>query len=58
MNRHTINGAPIAPAAIVIQADRFELARCGCPTCLQLDAAYPREGWQLAFWPYRPAWRS
>lgn len=50
--------APIAPAAIVIQADRFELLRCRYPSCLALDAQHPREGWQLSFWRYAPAWRA
>mgnify|MGYP000028130580 CR=1 FL=1 len=41
--------------AIVQQADRFELLRCRCPECLALDALHPREGFQLALFPYRPS---
>jgi hypothetical protein len=44
---------PLSRPAIVIQADRFELARCRCPRCLALDALYPNEGFQLALFPYR-----
>lgn len=43
------------PAVIVQQADRFDLLRCRCPTCLLLDAQHPGEGFQLALFPYRPA---
>lgn len=43
---------PAAPPAIVAPADRFELLRCRCPVCLILDAQFPREGFQLALFPY------
>ena len=42
-----------ARPAIVIHADRFDLLRCRCPTCLALDAQFPGEGFQLALFPYR-----
>jgi hypothetical protein len=41
-------------AAILSQAYAATGARCLCPTCLRLDARYPTEGYQLAFWPWRP----
>lgn len=41
-------------AAIVQQANRFDLLRCRCPVCLGLDAAHPGEAFQLALFPYRP----
>lgn len=50
-------GAAIDPPAIVVKADIFELHRCRCPECLQLDVMYPGQGFQLAFWPYRPLMR-
>lgn len=45
------SAAPVAPPAIVQQADRFELARCRCPTCLVLDGMFPG-AFQLALFPY------
>jgi hypothetical protein len=37
--------------AIVQQADLFELMRCHCAACLQLDRRYPGQGFQLTFFP-------
>ncbi len=48
-------GRPIA--AIVQQADRFELARCHCATCRMLDRRYPAEGFQLTLFPMSAAER-
>ncbi len=52
-NPNAVQPTPVR-TAIVQQADRFELLRCRCPECLTLDAAHPREGFQLALFPYRP----
>lgn len=49
-----IRGAAIERPALVRRADRFELLRCRCPECLVLDSLFPGQGFQLAFWPYRP----
>jgi hypothetical protein len=45
--------APLDRPAFIRQADRFELLRCRCPVCIGLDLAFPREGYQLALFPYR-----
>lgn len=44
----------LSASGFVIQADRFELARCRCPMCLVLDVQFPHQGYQLALFPYRP----
>lgn len=51
-------GRPVA--AIVRQADRFELARCHCETCRMLDRRYPGEGFQLTMFPMTAVeqWRA
>jgi hypothetical protein len=43
------------PAAIIQQADRYELLRCRCPLCLALDAQFPTQGFQLALFRFMPA---
>jgi len=39
--------------AITQEAEQY--GRCTCPTCRELDRLHPREGYQLALFPYRPS---
>ncbi len=58
-------GAPLAidpyrfaaqSAPVIRQAE--DPLRCRCPECLALDIAFPREGYQLALFPYEISRRS
>ena len=43
--------------ALLAEARRTLALRCLCPICLGLDARYPREGYQLALFPYERSFR-
>lgn len=48
MHTQTTRTFPIDPPAHVCQAPLFELLRCHCRQCLQLDRAHTGEGYQLS----------